>query len=213
MGIPGVARMLIGMAWSAAALAAPADETIFVQVPAELDPTAPIAAAVQRECNVETVIGNYVLREVQFRYGRATSGAQPGHPELRLTILGVLGVGPGPWSGSKTISVRADLVQNGTVSASNVFRRAVGGGGRIRGACELFDIVAGRLARDIAHWLPAAIAEGPAAAAATPATAPQAPARPGDATQRMRLLKELLDGGLITKDDYERKRAEVLKEL
>jgi len=206
-------RVLFGPISLAAAFLAHAEETLYVQVPAVLDEEAPIAAAVQRECNVESTMGNHVFHNVQTRYNGPTQIAvQPGGRELRLTILGVMGVGPGPWSGTKQISLRADLVQDGTLVTTNVFRREVGGGGRIRGACALFDIVALRLARDVGSWLPVALSDIPAVTSKAPATQ-QSSTEGSDALQRLRVLKGLLDDGLIKQDEYDRKRAEVLRGL
>jgi Domain of unknown function (DUF4156)/Short C-terminal domain len=48
----------------------------------------------------------------------------------------------------------------------------------------------------------------PSASAATPTSAPA-----GDPEARLRKLKELLDKGLITQDDYDKRRAEILQSL
>ena len=47
----------------------------------------------------------------------------------------------------------------------------------------------------------------------SPAVAPVAPATSPDAEQRLLTLKRLYDKGLITKSEYEKKRAEIIKEL
>jgi hypothetical protein len=43
--------------------------------------------------------------------------------------------------------------------------------------------------------------------------APVAPAAPTDPEQRLMMLKRLYDKGLITKPEYDKKRAEILKAL
>jgi len=48
---------------------------------------------------------------------------------------------------------------------------------------------------------------------APPAVAPAAPATSPDAEQRLLTLKRLYDKGLITKSEYEKKRAEIIKDL
>jgi hypothetical protein len=48
---------------------------------------------------------------------------------------------------------------------------------------------------------------------APPAVTPAAPAPSPDAEQRLLTLKRLYDKGLITKSEYEKKRAEIIKEL
>lgn len=61
---------------------------------------------------------------------------------------------------------------------------------------------------------PPLAATAPAAVAAAPATAAAAPAAaPADPEERLRRLKDLRDKGLITADEYEKKRQEILKGL
>jgi hypothetical protein len=100
------ALRVAGFALLLGASAASAEEVLYVQVPAVLDPGAPIAEAVERECGVENAIGNYVFSGVKRRYPAAQIvGRQGEGTELRLTILAVQGVGPGV--ARKSISVRA----------------------------------------------------------------------------------------------------------
>ena len=62
----------------------------------------------------------------------------------------------------------------------------------------------------VAPVAPAVVAPMPPAAAATPA----APAKAGDdAEQRLLTIKRLYDKGLLTKSEYEKKRAEIIKGL
>jgi hypothetical protein len=58
---------------------------------------------------------------------------------------------------------------------------------------------------------PAAPVVAPAAPAVTPA--PAVPAVPQDAEQRLLTIKRLYDKGLLTKSEYEKKRAEIIKGL
>jgi hypothetical protein len=202
-----------------------ADDILYVQVPAVLDPSAPIAEAVERECDVERAIGNHVYSGVKRRYPAAQIAERRGEgTELRLTILAVQGVGPGPWSGSKSISVRADLTRQGNVVASNVFHREVGGSGfgRIRTACSVFDRVAVVLGRDVGAWIPSAMAalpDAPAAPAASTSPAVSASFAKGrtdlelKAAERLNNLEQLRQDGMITREEYDRKRAEILKDL
>ncbi len=63
----------------------------------------------------------------------------------------------------------------------------------------------------VAPPTPIAPATAPAPAAAVPAV--PAPAAPADAEQRLLTIKRLYDKGLITKSEYEKKRAEIIKGL
>ena len=59
---------------------------------------------------------------------------------------------------------------------------------------------------------PAVVAPIPPAPPAA-AAAPAAPDAGGDAEQRLLTIKRLYDKGLLTKSEYEKKRAEIIKGL
>ena len=74
--------------------------------------------------------------------------------------------------------------------------------------------VAPPVAAPAAPLPPAAPVVAPAPVAPpAPAVVPVAPAAPQDAEQRLVMLKRLYDKGLITKSEYEKKRAEIVKGL
>jgi hypothetical protein len=198
-----------------------------VQVPAVLAGDAPIAGAVLAECNIESMVGNYVYSGVKRRHPGAQilRGSGDGN-ELRLTILAVRGVGPGPYT-EKSIDLRAELVRDGKLVDSNVFHRAVGGSrfGRFRGACDVFARVATTLGRDIGAWLVAAVVlpTPPDAQPLAPVRQPAAPtpsstandrsAAEARAVDRLQALDKLRIEGLITPAEYEEKRVEILNGL
>ena len=64
----------------------------------------------------------------------------------------------------------------------------------------------------VAPVAPAVVAPIPPAPPA-PAVAPAAPPATGDAEQRLLTIKRLYDKGLLTKSEYEKKRAEIIKGL
>lgn len=139
-------------------------EGLLVQVPAVLDPSAPIANRVQMECAVPQLVGNHVLSQVAQRQqgARAAAEAPAGSadPMLKLTLLSVYGVGGGGWSGSKSATLRAELVDNGKSIATNVVTRHSRGGvlGGVSGTCAIFERIAEALGRDVASWVPIAMA-------------------------------------------------------
>ena len=138
-----------------------ASENLLVQVPAVLDPAAPIASAVKRECAVEMLVGNHVFQAVNARMagtGQLRDGAKAGPDKfLQLTILSVHGVGGGGWSGAKSITVRADLMRDGQAIQSKVLQRRSGGGflGGMTGTCPIMERIAVALGKDVAKWLTA----------------------------------------------------------
>ena len=199
-----------------AASAARAQEIIYIKFPAELAPGAAIADAVLNECLPEDRLGGAVLNAVLRLHNRRTRVAGPDNvndKQFQLTILNVLGTGGGSYSGRKTIHVRADVVQNGTVLASREFERP-SRRSRVRGTCALLEVTAKDLGREVAMWLPAAEDLGATVPRAQPSGERRGePAKVGDPAERMRQIKELRDQGLITDKEYEEKRGELLKAL
>lgn len=74
---------------------------------------------------------------------------------LKLTILSVQGIGGGGWTGSKGITVRADLVQDGrTIQTLTRKERSRGGlFGPVMGTCAILDEVSESLGQYFATWL------------------------------------------------------------
>lgn len=178
--------VLTGIVLSAAGVSH-ADEKLLVQVPAFLDPSAPIADSVRRECGLESLVGNHVFEKVQQRVsgaGRTDDVTKAGADKiLKLTILSVHGVGGGGWSGPKSITIRADVVQNQQVIESKVFQRQSSGGafGGLKGTCSIMERVAVALGQDVGRWVPIAALgkqalSGDAAVASKPVT--QEPEKP-----------------------------------
>lgn len=161
----------------AAAFGAHAQDRLLVQVPALLDPNAPITESVRRDCAVEVKVGEHVFAKVSEKIPGAVPLADPRKAGsdrlLKLTIVNVTGVGGGAWSGSKSITVRADLEQNSKVHATKMLTRQSGGGafGGMKGTCSIMERIAAALGNDVAAWVPAGLALLPAPAVAVPAAA------------------------------------------
>jgi hypothetical protein len=132
-------------------------DNFLVQVPAVLHPSAPIAQSVDRECDIETMVGSQVFRGVA-RTNRGAgqikdAGNVPKAKVLKLTILSVHGVGGGAWTGAKSITTRVDLTQNGKTLRSAVFTEK-GRGSGLRGTCAILERVAFSIGRRVDKWLP-----------------------------------------------------------
>ena len=146
-----------------------AQEKILVQVPAIYDAQAAVAQRIRNECALETLVGNHVFERVSEKFPASLQIKDPAAagPDrvLHLTILSAHGAGGGGWSGPKSITMRADLVQNGKVLQTTVKRRSSTGGmfGGMSGTCSILERDARALAVDIAKWLahPAPDRSGP----------------------------------------------------
>ena len=159
-----VASWLAGAAAFLIAGAGGAQEKVAVVVPAVLDPAAPIAEGVRQQCNVQTSVGTQVFERVSQRYPGAAqvqdaSKAPPDTAVLKVTLTSVLGVGGGGWSGRKSMTVRAELLQGTKLLIAHTLSRQSGGGvlGGVSGTCAIMDRIAEALGRDVGAWLPAAL--------------------------------------------------------
>ena len=167
----------------AAVFNAHAQERIFVRAPAVFDKTAPIADSVKAECAVDTLLGQQVYARVSEKFPGSAQVRELGeagkNKVLNLTILSVHGVGGGSWSGPKSISLRADLMQDNQVIATTMKQRSSTGGvfGGVTGTCAIMERIAVALGRDVVAWLaspasaPASVPVKPAAAEANSAAA------------------------------------------
>jgi len=141
---------------------AQAEEKIRVQVPAILDAGAGVGDAIKRDCSLESLMGSHAFESVSKKFPGSTRVEKTQGEQgkvLKLTITSVIGAGGGAWSGPKTMTVRADLLESGKVVASTVKSRSSGGGafGGMKGTCQIFERVMTTLGSDVAAWLPSAL--------------------------------------------------------
>ncbi len=85
----------------------------------------------KEECKLEDMF----VREASPFFSKANGGeatiaadADPKAPRVRVQITHVLGVGGGAWSGPKSMSIEASLVENGKVTRSTKLTRSTTGG-------------------------------------------------------------------------------------
>jgi len=142
--------------------------------PVALAPNASIGENIRRQCGVEGTVAKEVFERVNERFPGVEQNLAP-NPQvdgetlvLKVTILAVSGFGGGSWSGSKSIAIQTDILRNGTIAVSHMLTRRSSGGafGGMSGTCPIMDRIAVALGRDVAGWLPGALAtarKGPAA--------------------------------------------------
>ena len=135
----------------------PAFAGLQVQSPALFAPDATFVESVRKECELEHMIGNHVVRGAQEQIAgvsAVTEVTRLAHePYARVTILSQIGVGGGGWSGPKLISIRVDLVEGTRVVASRVFRDRVLRGSPFAGTCKMMDNIGDNLGNDAGEWL------------------------------------------------------------
>jgi len=138
-----------------------AEDALLVQ--AVLDPKIHVVEAVKRDCALDTMVGDWVLESVSKKHPgskKLQQGDSAGKGKLlKVTIVNVVGVGGGAYSGAKSMTIRAELLQSGKVIATTTKERTSGGGafGGMKGTCQIFGRVAKTLGSDVAAWVPGAL--------------------------------------------------------
>lgn len=139
--------------------ATPAQERYYVQVPAKYDSETSARQGIRDECALDTLLGNYVLQSVSQRFPgsmpRPDSGLPVDAKVLNLTILKAHGHGGGGWSGPKSVTLKAEVFQNGQVTQFLVKQVSSRGGmwGSMSGTCPIFDRVAQAMGKHVVRWL------------------------------------------------------------
>jgi hypothetical protein len=138
-----------------------AQEKFRVQLPIKIDAAGGTSDRIKTECKIDTTLANYMVVKVtnQFPGSGALEGneAAPADAKvLRLTIINVFGLGGGAYSGTKQMSVRAEIVVNKKVLATTILeRQSMGGAAGLfgGGTCSAFNKISSVLANDIAAWM------------------------------------------------------------
>ena len=146
-------KALVVLAAFASSSALAADK-LLVQSPAVLDANAGVGDAIKRECALESTTTSWVMDALKGRAERLEGKGQQGKV-LKLTIVNVIGASGGAWSGPKTMTVRADLVEGGKVIGTTTKTRSSSGGawGGYKSTCAIFGRVMKTLGSDIAGWV------------------------------------------------------------
>ncbi|MGE5385455.1 MAG: hypothetical protein ACM3SV_06150 [Betaproteobacteria bacterium] len=151
--------MFLGVLFLGGAFQARAADRYHVQVPAVYEAENSARQGLKDECKIDSLLGNYVLQSVSERFpGSLPLSADPvpaGDYLLKLTVVYAFGHGGGGNSGSKILTIRADLFQDGKMLRSLVKREnsRMGSFGFLSGTCSIFDRLAGRMGKHVVKWL------------------------------------------------------------
>lgn len=153
---------------------------LYLQMPATYTAGDSISPAVRAECGLDTLYSGNVLEIMSRRVTDiqpTLDGSDVGNNAwLRLSIPEALGNPGGPMSGSKSVTVKAELVREGKVLAS-FDKSLTGGRGGIlfRGTCDIMQKLTLGLAKHTGKWAVSAYAESQSAIAPDAAN-PEEPA-------------------------------------
>lgn len=138
-----------------------AQEKFLVRLPIKVEAGGSNADRIKSECQIGTALGNQVLARVTSQFpGSSTlegDAVAPGDAKvLRLTVFSVSGLGGGAYSGTKQMSVRADIFSGEKMLATTTLeRQSMGGAAGLfgGGTCAAFNKIAEVLASDITAWM------------------------------------------------------------
>lgn len=136
-----------------------ASEKTYLETPVQYLADASVINRVREECNIEELLAKRVGSSMaQLNHGEGTVAADVSKVDgdvLRLRIARVTGVGGGGFSGPKSITVVAELLENGKVKRQTKLNRWSIGGfwGGFRGTCSILDRTAIAIGKDLAYWI------------------------------------------------------------
>ena len=105
-------------------------------------------------CKLEDKLASGIGGEIQKRAGRAGTVTTTDGVVVRVTIVGSGGIGGGGWTGSKSLTVRAEELKDGDVVRMRTFIRKSRGGlaGPFEGTCGILEGITETLSQDIVGW-------------------------------------------------------------
>ena len=120
---------------------------VTLMAPITYAPEASVVPKIREECLLE----NRLATDINAALANTTT---PSGKDLRVSILGVMGVGGGAFSGPKAITLRVELMQDGKVERSTRLTRTTGGGafGGFKGTCAILERDSATLGKDVARW-------------------------------------------------------------
>ena len=138
-----------------------AQEKFLVQLPIKVDAGGSNADRIKSECKIGTALANQVLAKVTSQFPgsgplEGDTAAAADAKVLRLTIVSVSGLAGGAYSGTKQMSVRADIVAGKKMLATTTLeRQSMGGAAGLfgGGTCSAFNKISEVLASDITAWM------------------------------------------------------------
>jgi len=151
MKILKLTTMLAIAALSAGAQAA---DSFALLTPVTIDPEAQVPDKVREECRIEFQLESLIgaVLQQQFKGSPGTTTSTKGQV-VRVKVTYVYAPAGGSWSGPKSMTILADLLEDGQVQRSTKLHRTSTGGILGRGTCAILDRDMKVLAKDVAYWL------------------------------------------------------------
>lgn len=131
---------------------------VYLETPVTYAPNAGVVDKVKEECKPDEMF----VREASPFFAKlaegegtvAADGAPRDKTRVQVQITHVMGVGGGAWSGPKSMSIQATLIENGKPGRTTKLTRTTTGGafGGFKGTCSLIERCAKALGKDLSQW-------------------------------------------------------------
>ena len=147
------ATLVAGLA--AIAVHAQAAQPISLLMPVTYETESSVLHKARESCKLDDKLGNGIAAELQKRAGqpRTVSEVASG-VVLRVQLVGGNVLGGGGWTGSKSLTLKVQQLQDGEVVRQRGFSRKGRGGlaGPFEGTCGILEGLADDLAKDVVDW-------------------------------------------------------------
>ena len=134
---------------------AQAAQPIWLLLPVTYEYESSVLHKAKESCKLDEKLGNDVAAELRKRAGeaRTVSTAATG-VVLRVELVGGNVLGGGGWTGSKSLTLKVQQLQDGEVVRQRGFSRKGRGGlaGPFEGTCGILEGLAEDLAKDVVDW-------------------------------------------------------------
>jgi len=147
-----LATLVAGLIATAAAHAA---QPVTLLLPVTYETPSSVLNKTKETCNLEDKLGRDIGGEFQRRAGEArTTGSPAAGVVARVFIVGGRTVGGGGWTGSKSLTLKVEMLQDGEVVRSRGFSSKSRGGfaGPFEGTCAILEGISETLAKDVVDW-------------------------------------------------------------
>ena len=108
----------------------------------------------KESCQLEDKLARDIGGEFQRRAGEPRTVSSTAGVVVRVSIMGSKGIGGGGWTGSKSLTVKAEQLKDGDVVRTRGFTGRSRGGlaGPFEGTCAILEGISETLAKDIVDW-------------------------------------------------------------
>lgn len=137
-----------------AAGVAHAAQPVSLLVPVTYEFDTSVLHKTKESCKLDDKLAGDIGGEFQKRAGQPRTTTTPAGVVVRVSIMGSGGIGGGGWTGSKSLTVKAEQLKDGEVVRMRTFVRKSRGGlaGPFEGTCGILEGISETLAKDVVDW-------------------------------------------------------------